>query len=490
MTPEAVAQSVVRRFRNRSARYGLLSIALLVPCYWQPRIQAGDLSSHIYNAWLAQLIEKGQASGLTIVRQSTNILFDLLLSGLFRLAGAEWAQRAAVSLTVLIFVWGAFAFVSAAAGRSAWHLFPAIAMLAYGWVFHMGFFNFYLSMGLCFWAFALFWEPRPGRAALAAAFLVLAYTAHALPVVWTLSLLLYTWIARRLSLLFRAWLVVGSVVFLIAARLLVSRMFPSEWSPQQFTLAFGVDQVFVFDGKYYFILVGLLVVWASLFLEAIRSRGLREMVSSVPFQLAALSAIAVCILPGTVALPGYNQALVFIGERMSLGVGIAICATLSIAHAHPAQRYALFLMAAGYFVFLFRDERLLNRFEDHVDGIVAQLPRGQRVVSPIIDPGLRVNALAHMVDRACMGRCFSFANYEPSTAQFRIRAVKANPVVIEQYSDAWELQTGRHVVRDRELPLFRIGVNQEGQFSIQSLKAGVLCRSTLWEVLKNPTPSS
>jgi hypothetical protein len=121
---------------------------------------------------------------------------------------------------------------------------------------------------------------------------------------------------------------------------------------------------------------------------------------------------------------------------------------------------------------------------------VAQLPPGQRVVSPIIDPGLRVNALAHMVDRACMGRCFSYANYEPSTAAFRVRATEVNPVVAEQYNDAWELETGRHVVKDREVPLFRIGVSGAGELAIQSLKAGVLCRSTLWEVLKNRTPLS
>jgi hypothetical protein len=104
--------------------YLVTSLALLIPCYWQPRVQAGDLSSHIYNAWLAQLIESGRVDGLMIVRQTTNILFDLLLSGMFQVFGPEWAQRVAVSLAVLIFVWGAVAFVSKASGRSAWYLLP------------------------------------------------------------------------------------------------------------------------------------------------------------------------------------------------------------------------------------------------------------------------------------------------------------------------------------------------------------------------------
>src|SRR5438067_300867 len=101
-----------------------VSVLLLLPCFWQPRLQAGDLSSHIYNAWLAQLIESGRAEGLMIVRQTTNVLFDLMLSGLFRVFGTEWSQRIAVSIAVLTFVWGAFGFVCAVAGRRAWHLLP------------------------------------------------------------------------------------------------------------------------------------------------------------------------------------------------------------------------------------------------------------------------------------------------------------------------------------------------------------------------------
>src|ERR1035437_7209229 len=107
--------------------YVLTSLLLLVPCFWQSHLQLGDLSSHIYNAWLAQLIESGRAPGLAIVPQTTNVLFDLLLSGLFKSLGAEAAQRISVSLAVLTFVWGAFTFVSVVAGRRPWSLVPAIA---------------------------------------------------------------------------------------------------------------------------------------------------------------------------------------------------------------------------------------------------------------------------------------------------------------------------------------------------------------------------
>jgi len=48
----------------------------------------------------------------------------------------------------LILAWGAFRWIQVVSGRQAWHLLPVPAMLAYGWVFHAGFGNFYLSLGL------------------------------------------------------------------------------------------------------------------------------------------------------------------------------------------------------------------------------------------------------------------------------------------------------------------------------------------------------
>src|SRR5882672_11182295 len=140
---------------SASRRIALLSVAALIPCFWQRRIQAGDLASHIYNSWLAQQIGIGKAPGLVLAPMTTNVLFDLILGWLFRIAGSEPTQRIAVSLAVLIFFWGAFAFISAASGRRPWFIAPCLLMLAYGWVFHIGFFNFYLAVGLSFWALAL-----------------------------------------------------------------------------------------------------------------------------------------------------------------------------------------------------------------------------------------------------------------------------------------------------------------------------------------------
>src|SRR5436305_5040590 len=92
-------------------RIPVICIALLIPCWWQRHIEAGDLGSHVYNAWLAQLIEKGQAPGLYLAHLWNNVFFDVLLLKLGNQFGLAAAEKVAVSLCVLIFFWGVFAFV-------------------------------------------------------------------------------------------------------------------------------------------------------------------------------------------------------------------------------------------------------------------------------------------------------------------------------------------------------------------------------------------
>lgn len=43
-----------------------VALALLAPCVWQPRIMAGNLPSHVYNAWLAIEVGHGRAAGLEL----------------------------------------------------------------------------------------------------------------------------------------------------------------------------------------------------------------------------------------------------------------------------------------------------------------------------------------------------------------------------------------------------------------------------------------
>ena len=109
-----------------------MSVLLLIPCWWHRRIEAGDLASHVYNAWLGQLIAKGQAPGLYLSTQWNNVLFDIALVKSAYLVGLPGAEKIVVSACLLIFFWGAFALLAAVTQRAPWSLAPCLAMLAYG----------------------------------------------------------------------------------------------------------------------------------------------------------------------------------------------------------------------------------------------------------------------------------------------------------------------------------------------------------------------
>src|SRR6516225_6615182 len=104
--------------RENGARVLLITALILVPCFWHKRIEAGDLPSHTYNAWLAQLIHQGQAPGLYIEFRWNNILVDHALQKLGALFGFFAAERILVVICVLLFFWGSFALISAAHRRS------------------------------------------------------------------------------------------------------------------------------------------------------------------------------------------------------------------------------------------------------------------------------------------------------------------------------------------------------------------------------------
>jgi len=457
------------------------SVLLLLPCFWQERIQAGDLASHIYNAWLVHLAATGQAKGLVVVSQTTNILFDWILSGLFRTAGAAAAQRIAVALAVSAFVWGAFRWLQAVSGRRPWHLFPALAMLAYGWVFHSGFFNFYLSLGLCFWALALAWNGTVRRWLAALPILALAWFGHNPPVLWAGSVLAYIFLAQRLPPAKRGWLLAGWAALLTAVHFAIRATMLSQWYPRQVLLGSGADQAWVFNDKYLLTLGGLALVFTLLLVELLLQKGWVAVVQSIPFQIWVQCVLLVAIIP--TAMIGHGLQAAFISDRMSLPAGVCLCALLAGVAPRRLHRIGLAIAALLFFGFLYRDERLLNRFEDRLERMVAQLPHGVRVVSAIDDPYLHVNALTHLIDRVSIGRCYSYANYEAPTGQFRLRVTGPNPFVATSYDDSWALQNGVYVVRDRDLPLYQITLDDNGQMVTRSLSAGQSGGTAYWNAL-------
>jgi len=464
--PASAVSSEGSRTPSENALYGwwnravvlAVSVLLLLPCFWHQRIEAGDLGSHVYNAWLAQLVQEGRAPGVYIVWQWDNILFDLLLFYSAKAFGLAVAQKMVVSLSVLIFFWGVFALMRASSGRAPWKLVPCIAMLTYSYIFHMGFMNYYLSLGLASLGLALVWPARRNgliTAAILAPFILLA---HPLGFLWFLGAGAYRWLWLRLPGSMRLLLPAVALAVLLGARWFVGHHpgYEVEWRQSPFWQLNGTDQFHVFGERYrYFsIAIGAFVLAATT-AAWLQSPGRRSFWKDryLIMELYVICFCATALLPEnlhTDPTGGWIGALVTRLTLVSAILGLCWLASL------PARRWYLptaVPIAVVFFIFLYQDTGLLNRMEASAERVTRQLPFGTRTLATIFAPNNYRTIYLHVPDRACVGHCFLVSNYEPSTRQFRIRVQQGSPVVTASVDDSEDMQSGTYDVQEEDLPL-------------------------------------
>jgi hypothetical protein len=464
--------------RSHAGRVIAISLVVLLPCFWHRRIEAGDLGSHTYNAWLAQLIGRGQAPGLYIARQWTNVLGDLLLAHLGRLLGLPTAERIVVSLSVLIFFWGAFALIHAASLRQPWLLTPAIAMLAYGWTFQMGFLNYYLSLGLAFFAIALVWRAERPRSWICALLLSgLAFAAHPIGFLCLAGTGIYVIFASRGR---ARWMLFPLALFAIAGVHFYVRWryVPLDPVLRHFYLFSGPDQLVVFGHRYRLVALGFLLIVGCIVAAGVAAdfhkaefwRTLRS-----PLELGVLAVFATAMLWGGISISGYSMSLGFLPQRVSLISAVLLLCLLGCMRPRTWHLIALAFCAAIFFLLLYQDTGIINRMEANVENQLATLPRGSRVIATIWPPpGWRVG-VEHIFERACINKCFAYSNYEPSTKQFRIRVKPGSPVVVDSAAVGLAMREGRYVVKPEDLPLkqlYQCNPDDLTQFCLRDLSAG------------------
>jgi len=459
-----------------------VSAGVLLPCFWHAHIEAGDLGSHVYNAWLAELVRHGQLPGLWIVRQWNNVAFDLLLTSLHGAFGWIWAEKLAVSICVLIFFWGAFALVSAAARRAPLYLIPLIAILSYGWTFQQGFINYYLSLGLSFFALAILWRGQ-GRERIAALVLLpLIILAHPLGVFWLTGACAYTIFAERFRR-YRVLVFATATLCVGFTGLYLQRHFQLLEAHHARYLYNGVDQMVLFSGTYEILaLVISALVVATLVHEAVKRRqdqGFRE-TALVLVQLYLVLQCLVLVLPYGILLPEFRAPLSFLPHRLTTLSAVLICALLGLVRPRKWHLAVFTVAAVPFFALLYRDTGIINNMEAQSERLIATLPPGQRVLFTIKDRGMRL-FIAHFADRSCIEHCFSYGNYEPSTQQFRVRAAPGNGVVMTDYSAVEQMEDGEYVVRRNDPPVYEI--YQCGQ------RGRILCGRPLYPGEKNNLPS-
>ena len=472
-----------------------ISAAVIAPCLWHEHIEAGDLPSHVYNAWLAHLIRTGQAPGLYIARQWNNILFDVSLEWVARVVGLPAAERIVTSLAVLIFFWGAFAVVCAMARRASrknvpWFVLPALAMFAYGYTFEMGFMNYYVSIGLAFFALAL--VLRATRIAnqdgspwnwLGVLLLTpLIWLAHPLGMVLLIGGGAYILLADRLPPRLQVLLFAASALLILAVRIYIAGHYVIAWRAGPRLVEDGTDQLLIYGPHYRLPAYALqFFFWGALLWDAITrlsaaSGGVPEThedtgeaaaagadnqprwwsVYLLPLQLYGLALLAAWLLPSVVRVPQYAAPVGLLTERLTSVSAVLICCLLGVMRPRKSHLAGLAAIAAVFFFFLYQDTGALNRMEDQAAHYVRLIPPGQRVLETIFRfPGSRI-FIDHMVDRACIQQCFSYENYEPSSLQFRVRVRSENPMVMSSAENADAAQGGTYILQPKDLPAFQI----------------------------------
>lgn len=461
------ALAATRRFLGRHWKHALyISAGLLLPCFWQRHIEAGDLGSHVYNAWLAQLIEKGQAPGLYLARQFSNVLFDFSLLHLSSFFGFWIAEKVAVSICVLIFFWGVFALVSAVADDSQWILMPCIATLAYGYAFNMGFMNYYVSLGLGASALALVWpvtkwEGKEADWIVAVLVLIVAWLAHPIGCLWAIATIGYIAIRNRLKGWQKLAVPGSAIALLLAFRLYLHHRteLAADWnSGLPFWQSNGADQLMVYGDRYE------TLAWVALAFGAVclLIEGLRNLHNAwwwrdlaLPVELYLLSFFAVATFPENFRVSMYAAWIGLLVSRLT-----AICAIFGLIVLGRAQlrqwTIAGFItIGTAYFVFLGIDAHALANLEASAERILATVPAETRIIPTLrANPDWRVEFVSHVADRACIRHCFVYSNYEPSSGQFRVRVSKgATFIVTDSADDADDMQGGSYEIERKDLPV-------------------------------------
>lgn len=435
-----------------------VSAVILAPCFWHRIVVATDIGSHLYNAWLAQLIGHGQAPGLWIAHQWTNVLFDVLLTKLLGIFSFGTTEKIATAICVLIFFWGAFSLVCAASGKPPWHLLPCLAVIAYGYTFHMGFFNYYLSIGLAFFSLAIFWRGHGWERSIALPLIPLVTAAHPFGLIWVAAAAAYIVLTGTIRRRFWFAPVAIAAILIGAVRWYIQSHSIVEAEPSALYLFNGTDQLLLFGNRYFIPAVALgtfVVIAVAVDMICRRRDDTLWAEYGTLLQLYFVTELAIVLFPRGIRFPGH-VAIALITERLTSISAVVACCVLGVMRPKKWHLAASMAIAAVFFSFVYRDTAGINQIEAQAERLVRTLPRDQRVLGTIEAPDDWRILIQHNLERACVGYCFAYGNYEPGSAVFRVRATPGNPYVIDDYDTATDTEEGDYEVQPEDLPIYQV----------------------------------
>jgi hypothetical protein len=233
-----------------------------------------------------------------------------------------------------------------------------------------------------------------------------------------------------------------------------------DWDRGPFYLYNGADQLALYGQRYCYLagaalLFGLFCVAVDLY--AAKHEDPRWSRFELSFELYAVALCATALLPENLRPSPDGGWIGVLGSRLTTISAIFGLCVLGLLKPRKWHLAGFGVGAIVFFAFLYRDTGWINRLEANAEQLVSNLRPGTRVIATVWAlPGSRIPFVGHAVERACIGHCFSYANYEAASGEFRVRVRKGSPVVTASTDDAEDMASGEYVVDETDLPLKQI----------------------------------
>jgi hypothetical protein len=295
---------------------------------------------------------------------------------------------------------------------------------------------------------------------------------------WLLGAAAYIGIAEMLPRRHYQWLFcIAVAASLFGVHIYIWHHYVADPGARPFYSFNGADQLVLF-GERYRVLARALLAFAlvSIVVDLLRRRREPSLLKyySIPIQLYLLAMFSPLLLPDAIHFPEPTATIALFTERLTSITAVVGCCVLGATHPRKWHFAITAVIAGVFFAFLYQDTAIVNRMEAQVVQLVSKLPPNQRVLATIEPfPGSRI-LNQHIIDRACIGRCFSYGNYEPGSRVFRVRATPGNPYVLDSYELATETEEGDYLVEPSDLPLYEVYQCSENgtELCMRPLKAG------------------
>jgi hypothetical protein len=354
-------------------------------------------------------------------------------------------------------------------------------MLAYGYSFNMGFMNYCLSLGLACFAMAILWRARGSDWIVGALLAFFAMLAHPIGFLWMIGTLAYVRARAKLPGWWKLALPLAAASGFATIYWYVSHR-PSllaDWDRGPFYFYNGADQLALYGQRYSYLagvafLFGVVCVAVDLYSRRRDDSWWKPF--ELPFELYAVAFCATALLPENLR-PSVNAGWIgVLGSRLTTISAILGLCILAALKPRKWQAAGFGVCCLVFFAFLYQDTGWLNQLEANAEKLVENLPAGTRVIVTAQAPAdSRISFVGHAIERACIGHCFSYANYEPSSGEFRVRVRAGSRVAIASTDLGEDMSSGEYELDDSDLPMKQIYQCYAGDLTklcIRDLAAG------------------